>query len=413
MRRLLRGSSGSVIKSHNLRAVLLTLLRNDGISRVRLAELTQLSNTTITNLINELLKQGVVAEDGRRRPRLRRGAGRPQTALRLVPESRMVVAVHFDVDQVNVAVTNLRAQPLITLSAEHPAERPLEVALADTARLVRQAIDQSGVLPERIIGVGVGASGLVDQERGMNVVAPNLGWRDVPLRDWLSAKLRLPVIVENNVRAMAMGEVLFGSGQNSHALAFVYARVGVGAGFVVGGEIYRGSGAGAGEIGHMTIVPDGGMACRCGNTGCLETLVSEPAIVRAARDLAIQNSRSLLAEMLRDGQGTLIERILAAARAGDPIACSLLESRARYMGIALANIINILNPEQIVMGGLFAQAQDLLMPTVEATMRERAFANLGDRVDLHVTPFGYHAGVIGAAAVALQQYFYQSPTSPN
>ncbi|MBZ0283779.1 MAG: ROK family transcriptional regulator, partial [Anaerolineae bacterium] len=242
MRRLLRGSSGSVIKSHNLRAVLLTLLRNDGISRVRLAELTQLSNTTITNLINELLRYGVVAEDGRRRPRLRRGAGRPQTALRLVPESRLAVAVHFDVDQVNVAVTNLRAQPLVTLSAEHPPDRPLEVALADTARLVRQAIDQSGVSLERIVGVGVGASGLVDQERGMNVVAPNLGWRDVPLRDWLSAKLRMPVSVENNVRAMALGEVLFGSGQNSHALAFVYARVGVGAGFVVGGEIYRGSG---------------------------------------------------------------------------------------------------------------------------------------------------------------------------
>ena len=103
-----------------------------------------------------------------------------------------------------------------------------------------------------------------------------------------------------------------------------------------------------------------------------------------------------------------------AALAHDPHgAWTLLESRARYMGIALANIINILNPEQIVMGGLFAQAQDLLMPTVEATMRERAFANLGDRVDLRVTPFGYHAGVIGAAAVALQQYFYQSPTSPN
>lgn len=410
MRRLLRGSSGSVIKSHNLRAVLLTLLRNDGISRVRLAELTQLSNTTITNLINELLRYGVVVEDGRRRPRLRPGAGRPQTALRLVPESRLVVAVHFDVDQVNVAVTNLRAQPLVTLSAEHPPDRPLEVALADTARLVRQAIDQSGVQPERIMGVGVGASGLVDQERGMNVVAPNLGWRDVPLRDWLSAKLRMPVSVENNVRAMALGEVLFGSGQNSHALAFVYSRVGVGAGFVVGGEIYRGSGAGAGEIGHMTIVPDGGMACRCGNTGCLETLVSEPAIVRAARDLAIQHSRSLLADMLRDGQGTLIERILAAARAGDPATCALLETRARYMGIALANVINILNPEQIVMGGLFAQGQDLLMPTVEATMRERAFAHLGDRVALQVTPFGYQAGVIGAAAVALQQYFYQAPT---
>lgn len=408
MRRILTGRSGSNIKSHNLRAVLLTLLRHEGISRVRLAELTDLSNTTITNIINLLLKQGVVTEDGKRKPRLRRGVGRPQTALRLVPESRAVVAVHFDVDHIHVAVTDLRGKVLATQSTEHPPDRPAELALSDITRLVRIAVENSKVSPASILGAGVGASGLVDAEHGMNVMAPNLGWRDVPLRDWLSAKLRMPVSVENNVRAMALGEVLFGTGNATHTLAFVYARVGVGAGLVVGGEIYRGSGAGAGEIGHTTIIPDGGVTCRCGNTGCLETLVSEPSIVRAARDLAVQHSRGLLADAFRNGQGTWIERILASARAGDLPTRALLEERARYMGIALANLVNILNPEQIVMGGLFAQGSDLLMPTVEATVRARSFAGLGERVTLHTATFGAQAGVVGAAALALQQFFYEA-----
>jgi glucokinase-like ROK family protein len=384
------------------------LLRHKHISRTRLAKLTGLSTTTITNLVSELLEQGLVAEDGSA-PTGRRGVGRPRTSLRLVPEARNAVGIHIGVGSIRVAVADLRARLLNCLSLAHSVENSPEEVLTETANLVSEAIAQSGVDRRRVIGVGVGASGLVNPLTGVNVVAPNLGWREVPIREWFAEHLKLPICVDNNVRTMALSEAMFGAGQDVHALAFVYARVGLGAGFVVGDQLYHGSAAGAGEIGHTTIVPDGGDPCRCGNSGCLETLVSEPIIVRMAQKLAEENEQGILAKHLQQKEGDIIERIFAAARAGDAATCAMLKERACYMGIALANLINVLNPELIVLGGIFAQGEDLLLPQIEATMRQRAFANLGERVRLQTTPFGWQAGVIGAAALALNTFFYQQP----
>jgi predicted NBD/HSP70 family sugar kinase len=408
LRRIWRGSNGSTIKSQNVRAILMALLRYEAVSRVRLAQMTGVSPTTITNLVNELLEQGVIAEDGGNgQLNGRRRRGRPQTDLRLVPGSRFAISIHFDVDSVKIALTDLYAQPLHLRSLPLTRGDAPERILADITQIIYALVAESGIDERLIAGVGVGASGLVDPYTGVNKIAPNLDWHDVPLQEALSKALRMPVAINNNVRAMALGEMLFGAGRESYSLAFVYSRVGVGAGFVVGGQLYRGSGAGAGEIGHTTIIPDGGELCRCGNTGCLETLVSEPAIARAAQALAAEQPRGVLAGLLENGEGTTIERVFAAARAGDAAVKTLLEERAHFMGIALANLVNVLNPELIVMGGIFAQGQDLLLPTCEATMRARAFAGLGERVALQTTRFEGRAGVVGAAALALNSFFYQ------
>jgi predicted NBD/HSP70 family sugar kinase len=393
---------------HNLRAILLALLRYGNLSRMRLAQMTGLSNTTITNLTAELLRQGVVIEDDEPRPLpapRRRRAGRPQTGLRLVPGARCAVGVQFDVDQVNIALMDLHARALQTRSLPGALNRPPEALLNETAALIKEVIAASGVNPRRVLGVGVGASGLVDPQTGVNVFAPNLGWRDVPMRDWLSRALGLPVVVENNVRAMALAETLFGVGRDSGSLAFIYGRVGVGAGFVVSGQLYRGGDGGAGEIGHTTVIPYGGERCSCGNTGCLETLVSEPAILRAANRLA--ESDPTLREALATPPGAPIERLFNAADAGDAVACGLLEERAGYLGLALANLVNTVNPELIVFGGIFAQGERYFLPVAERIVRERAFAGLGSRVTFRTTSFDGTAGVTGAAALALNQFFYQ------
>lgn len=403
------GSGPSDVKSHNLAAVLLALRRHDHVSRVHLAELTGLSTTTITNLVSELLEHGTVVEDGEEKLDCQRGVGRPRTALRLVPESRYAVGVHIGVGSVRVALADLRTRLIAHLTYVHALERSAEEVLVTIANLIREVIAQSGVNPENVVGIGVGASGLVDPHTGVNVLAPNLGWRDVPMRDWFAERLGLPVCVDNNVRAMALGEAMSGVGQDVRALAFVYARIGVGAGFVVDGQLYRGGGAGAGEIGHTTIIPDGGAPCRCGNTGCLETLISEPVIVRLAEELAEQDEGGILAAHFREGEGRPIERVFSAARAGDAATCAMLEERARYLGIALANLVNTFNPELIVVGGILSQGWDLLLPVAEETMRQRSFANLGEQVRLQTTSFGWQAGVVGAAALALDAFFYRWP----
>ncbi len=391
-------------------STVLSILRKHGhASRAYLAELTGLSATTISNLVSELLEEGIVTEEGTIRPEGRQGAGRPRTSLRLVPEARHAVGIHIGVGQIRVAVADLSAHLLNCLSLNHSLDSSATDVLRHVAVLIDEALAQSGVDRQKVIGVGVGASGLVNPHTGVNLMAPNLGWRDVPIRDLLAQQLALPVCVDNNARAMALGEALFGVGSGVHALAFVYARIGVGAGFVVGGRLYRGSAAGAGEIGHTTIVSEGGEPCRCGNRGCLETLVSEPVIVRLAEALAAQDPDGTLAAYLRREQGTAIERIFGAARAGDLATLAMLEERACYMGIALANLVNVLNPDLIVVGGIFAQGRDLLLPTTEKVMRQRAFANLGTQVQIRTTDFGPQAGTVGAAALALNTFFYQQP----
>ena len=439
------------IKAHNLRAVLLTLLHQGPTSRVRLAQLTGLSSTTITNLIAELLDQGIVAETGKEGPagagaanhrdgNGRTGAGRPATLVGIVPSARCAAGLHFGVDTIRVGVSDLFGNLLCYRVLPHPPDLSPARLLDRAADEIEDAIAQACVSRTALVGVGVGASGLVDPESGVNVVAPNLGWHDVPIREILARRLKVPVFVDNNVRAMALAEAMFGAGRGVSTLAFVYSRVGVGAGFVVGGDVYRGSRAGAGEIGHTTMIPAGGAPCRCGNTGCLEMLVSEPEIVRQAHVLAARAPDSLLAIELTKDEGRRtedessaeivgrlsssvvgevadealdapIERVFAAARGGDRETLAMLDERAFYMGTALANLVNLVNPDMIILGGLFAAGADLMLPRIEETMRRRAFAGLGDAVALCVTSFGRRVGAVGAAALALDAFFYRQETA--
>ena len=404
----LTGSSGSVIKSHNVQAILLALLQYGTLSRAALAQMTGLSSTTITNLVAELLADGVVIEEGRVR---RRRVGRPRMALQLVPDARFAVGVHIGVGDIRVTVTNLLAQPLLVRSFEHPLEEPAEAVLEKSLDVVRQALVDSAVAEENVVGLGVGASGLVNTNTGVNVFAPNLDWHDVPVQSWFATRTGFPVCVDNNVRAMALAEALFGSGKESQVLAFVYVRIGVGAGIVVNRQLYHGSVAGAGEIGHTVIIADGGEPCRCGNTGCLETLISEPVIVRQAERLAAERPDGILARGLRQDDQPCILRVFEAAERGDKATRALLAERARYMGIALANLVNVLNPDRIILGGLYAQGTKWLLPTTKDTLQMRAFADLGKRVQIEITEFGQEVGAVGAAALALNAFFFQNTES--
>jgi glucokinase-like ROK family protein len=262
----------------------------------------------------------------------------------------------------------------------------------------------------KILGIGVGASGLVDYHTGVNLMAANFGWRDVPIRDWLHARLKLPVVVDNNVRCMALGEAMFGAGRGVRSLVFVYGRFGVGAGIVMNSQVLRGSGLGAGEIGHTIAIPGDGLMCRCGQRGCLETLVSEPSLAQNSEELVRANPESQLATIWRTETSVRpIKRLYLAARAGDPLAKQLVETSANYLGLALANLVNLINPELILLGGLFCDEADVILPIAKATMQATAFGGLGQQARLQATTFGWKAGMIGAAALALAKYLYLNP----
>lgn len=405
------GSNINLVKAHNLQAILLSLLHDEEISRVELAKRTYLSNTTITNLISELIDAQIVSEDRNPADKAYRSVGRPRTIISLVPDARFAMGIHIGIGLFRIALANLFDEIVASSIGYFNFSDSPEQVLEQMAVMIEKILTENQVDPELILGVGVGASGLVNYQAGINVLAPNLGWRMIPIQDILEQRLNLPVVVDNNVRAMALGEALFGIGRNVESLAFVYGRIGVGAGFIFNGQVYRGSSTGAGEIGHITLITENGEQCRCGKTGCLETLISEPVILKYANKLAQEHPKSLLARTLQTpSDDRPIDKVFNAARQGDSLAKNLINERGKYLGIALANLVNIFNPELILLGGMFAQGHDLFIPAVSSTMREMAFAGMGEKVRLKPTSFGWRAGVIGASALALSRFFYHKTT---
>lgn len=397
------GINSSNIKLHNISAILLNLLHNTNVSRVSLAQLLGVSTATITNLVAELVNQGLIIEEGFIRNNGQANVGRPQKALSLVPDSRYAIGIHIDVGRVYITITNICGTVLEKQTFDHQLHTAWHQVMNQIVDVVEDVINRSGVDRNDIVGAGVAASGLIDPKSGVNVIAPNLNWHDVPIHDYLQSKLNLPIQVENNVRAMALGEALLGDQSNANVMAFIYARIGVGAGLVLNRQIYRGAGAGAGEIGHtiVSIQSDEGI-----QTHSLESLFSEPAIMEAVDTLIKQHPDSTLAQHIEQ-YGKTLKTVFQAGVDGDNHVLALLKERAHYFGIALANLINIFNPERIVLGGIFTYEQSLILPAIQQTVKQYAFANLSDHVQLQVTNFGQEAGMIGAAALALDSFFYR------
>jgi len=314
------------------------------------------------------------------------------------------------VGRVHVVLTDVTGEiihPPDAYTFDHALDAPWQQVLntiIEQINHLQNDLPAYAIHAEQIIGVGVAASGLVDPYTGVNVIAPNLGWHDVAVKDYLEARLGLPVIVENNVRAMALAESLFGCAQGVYTTAFVYGLMGVAAGFTIGGQVFRGAAAGAGEIGHnkVIIASDGDMP----QVRALEDVISEAAIVREAAAIAHADHNSPIRQMIQNKTLTL-DAVFDAARDGDAALKQMLDDCAFHMGVALSNLVNIFNPDLIVMGGIFYHHADVLLPTIEATMRTHAFANLGEKVRLETTSFGEHVGRIGAAAVALEQLLYR------
>lgn len=411
MNQTLHGSNIFSVKAHNIQAVLLSLLYEENLSRTELAERINLSSTTITNLITELLEEGLVSESNcsDSDPELNRPVGRPRTALCLEPNARFVIGVHVGVGTYRIALTNLRDEIVASYMASFDfQEDPLRV-VDQVILSIEKMIADSQMDRNLILGVGIGLSGLVDFKTGVNVYAPNLNWRNVPVKAVMTSRLGMPVVADNNVRCMALGEAYFGVGRELSSLAFVYGRIGVGAGFIYQGQVFRGSSMGAGEIGHTTLLLHGGEPCRCGKTGCLETLVSETAFLHQAQEISRLHPNGILAKVITDNPGqNMMDKIVESARQGDDSVQRMLAERAAYLGVALANMVNLYNPEMIILGGLFTQAGEYFIDPLKKTVRKMSFGDLGNQVRIEATGFGWKAGVIGAAALALTHLLYLS-----
>ncbi len=260
---------------------------------------------------------------------------------------------------------------------------------------IKRQQDSAGKKGLRIAAVGVGAPGIIQSDTGVVVKSPNFpDWNNLPLKNELELALGLPVTVENDANAAALGEQWRGAGKGIGSMILLTLGTGVGGGIVLNNQIWQGADGMAGELGHMTIIPDG-RQCGCGNTGCLEMYASARGIVQSYRE---RNEKASSA-----GGEITSEYVYEAAGRGDPDALAVMQGMGRMLGIGIANLINIFNPEMIVLGGRVKDAWQLFIDATRGEIKKRSFEVPAARTKIVPSQLGDDAGIVGAAAAALQK----------
>ncbi|KAA9029948.1 ROK family glucokinase [Niallia endozanthoxylica] len=264
---------------------------------------------------------------------------------------------------------------------------------AAIASSIHQKLSEYEVTKERLIGVGIGAPGPVNEADGSVEIGVNLGWRNFPLQEILERETSLPVTVENDANVAALGEMWKGAGKGAKNLLCVTLGTGVGGGIIVNGEIVHGANGAGGEIGHITSVPAHGAPCNCGKTGCLETIASATGIVR----LAVEKLSSGQPSKLREFDVVTSKHVFDAAKQGDELANTVIEQVAYHLGLALSYIANGINPEKIVIGGGVSKAGDTLLVPLKRYFTSFAFPRVAQAAEIVPATLGNQAGVTGAA----------------
>ncbi|GAB3976395.1 ROK family protein [Plantactinospora veratri] len=366
------------------------------VSRQQIAQDTGLSLATAANLIGELLELGLLVEVGYQDS----GGGRPRGVVSVNPAGGALVGVDVAETYVHVDLFDAGLGVLASVEEElHPTENRPEQVVTHIASAVGAAFAEGGVDPDRVLGVGVSVPGQVDREGGVSVYAPNWDWHDVPLRDLLAGSLDLPLYLDNPLRACVVAELWFGAGRGRDDVVVVNLGTGVGAGLAFGGTLYRGATNSAGEWGHTTLVVDGRL-CHCGSRGCVETYVGAPGIMQTLRDLAPDS-----ALLHPEDQTSTIEALAAGVAAGDPVAAKVVTETARYLGVAVADLVNLVNPEVIVLSSwVAARLGEALLPEVRAVVTQHALSRPLAATEITLCRIPGNPVSLGAATFALKRF---------
>lgn len=389
------------MKSLNKSTILNVIRLYGPISRAEIAKMTKLTPPTVTNIVGELLKSKMVLESELGQST----GGRKPILLTLNQSAFQVVGVYVSAHRVRGIVCDLEGRTVDEEERDLSPQPEMEAFLQTLRDVVAPLAAGIRERNTPLLGIGVGMHGLVDPDRGVSLFAPNLSLQNVPIRSFLESEFHVPVWVENDVRAMVLAESWFGQGKGLEDFICVHVGSGVGAGIFSARSLVRGPSYTAGELGHTTI-DSSGPRCSCGNSGCLEVLASGPALERRARMRLQAGAPSLLRAQLDGRWEDLTGSMLtAAAREGDAFAQEMLAETGRWLGIGLANLVNLLNPKRIILNGGVFNAGQYVLETLERTVWERALAAPAEDVTIVVSRLGKKAGAIGAATLVLQTLF--------
>ncbi len=364
-------------------------------ARTRLAELSGLSLATISGITNDFIERNLVLESGAAEST----GGRKAGLLEIRPDGGFAIGLKLTEYEVTVVILNLNAEVVYSERLQLDMRTPSsETAIYRLGEAVQKVIVRSRLPHQKIIGLGCGLPGVIDSSQGRCVDSPILGWQDVEFTKPLTSVLEIPVYIDNDVNSLAIYEKLYGQGQPYQHFLTVTVGRGVGLGLVLSGDVYRGALQGAGEFGH-TVVLAGERLCECGNLGCIEAYVSDRGIVQNYTENLSSDNPHNPAQLLT------ITKVLEKARQGEAPALEAFSRAGYVLGLGLANLINLFNPEMVLLSGEGAVAGELLFASMHRTLRKHAFSRLAQNLLIETATTGDESWARGAASLVLRQFF--------
>lgn len=400
MQQLIKSADRFLIRNIN-QSILLNLIRGHApISRPQLATLSGLSQVTVIKITNTLIDRRLVLE----KEYAESTGGRRAGLLEINPEGGFAVGLMAQPSSLTAVILNLNGDPVYSQQWDLPLRDNYPQALDLIGQCVEEVLRESGVPREKFIGVGLGMGGLIDAENGCCIDSWIMNWQNAEISQPLEDRLAIPVFLDNDINCLAIYEKLFGQGQPyQHFLEVAIGR-GVGLGIVINGDLYRGAFGGAGEFGHTAVTTEGRL-CDCGNHGCLETYLSEAGIVKNYLEYVRSTTYSLETVIKEPA----IHGIIAQAKNGHEAAKAAFQRAGVLLGVSLANLVNIFNPECILLIGHDADssvlAGDLLLEPMYQTFKQHLFSQIGKDLHFIVERRGFESWARGAGSLVLRHFF--------
>ncbi len=389
------------VRDYNQGVVLEAIRVGDGVSRVEIAENTGLTAQTVSNIVRRLLEEELVIEDG-----VDPSGRKPRVKLRIKPGSRYAIGALIDRDETSLVLMDLDGRIVGRESRTVDQQQGAQGVLDQIAEATKSLVQAAKIDPSRLLGVGLGCPGPMDHDQGILYEPLDLfgwNWHEVALKQDLAGRIGLPVIVDNDATAAAVGERWVGGAQGVRNFAYIFMSIGLGAGIFIENQPYRGDTTNAGELGHMTIDIDGPL-CFCGNRGCLETYCSPNRIVNAVRLRLEHGEKSSLTDIPLNRID--LTAVTSAALAGDSLAMEELRYSARMLATGIINMASLLDLKLIVLGGThMAEAGPIYKEEVEQALNKRLLTRNLQKVCVELSVAGKDAGAVGAAALVMHEIF--------
>jgi predicted NBD/HSP70 family sugar kinase len=371
--------------------------------RAKLAVRVGLNKSTASSLVQELIARDLIRETGKNSAKQ---IGRPVTFLEVNPHAGLIIGVDLSVDIISVIITDFCGRALWEQRLPIDSKIPQANAISKMIDLVNQALEVCKQKKNRILGLGLAVPGLVDTKEDTLIYAPHFNWRDVPLRKILSESTGLKEIyIENDANAATLGEHIYGVARRTGDFIFVFIGKGIGSGLFLNGKLYRGRNGYAGEIGHIPIISEPyNNLCDCGNLGCWESYANEVTILKSTNAKMEKHPSAIISSLMTEQHSPLSISILKqAADAGDEESLGVFSEAGEAIGIGIAGLINIFNPDKVIVGGPISISGNHLLPAIINSVKKHTLPDLNHNVGILLSEFGRDAVVIGAIATVTNQ----------